>query len=112
MDKNRIQNGLRNYLKLFRQEIHTLASLTMFKKGINTENIEDLISVLRNVPGQLKAIDNLKISTVETDKRLLKELFKEPEEPIVTKFFSSEKLKASYTTRGLWFYLEDPKSFL
>ena len=35
----------------------------------------------------------------------MRELFKEPEEPIVTKFFASKKLKRNYETRGLGFIL-------
>lgn len=82
-----------------------IGKLNDVKKEINIQNVEGLISILRNVSGQLKGIDNLKLSAVETDKESLKKLFKEPEEPIVTKFFDSKKLKTNYAKRGLGFIL-------
>ena len=75
------------------------------KKEITTKNVEDLIAVMTTVPAKLKGIDNLDVSTVETDRKTLRELFKEPEEPIVTKFFDSKKLKTNYVRRGLGFIL-------
>ena len=82
-----------------------IGKLENIKKELSIQNVEELIAGLRNVPAQLKGIDNLKLSTVETDRTLLKELFKEPEEPIVTKFFNSKNLKTNYATRGLGFIL-------
>ena len=69
------------------------------------KNVEGLLDVLGNVSAQLTGIDNLNLSTVETDPILLQGLLQQPEEPIVTKFFDSKNLKANYDKRGLGFIL-------
>ena len=80
-------------------------NLDKVKNEPNAQNVEGLLDVLGKVSGQLTGIDNLNLSTVETDRILLQGLLQQPEEPIVTKFFQSKKLKANYNKRGLGFIL-------
>ena len=82
-----------------------LEKLDQVKNDPKVENVEGLIAAMRGVPSQLKGIDSLDLSVVEEDKQVLRELFKEPEEPVVSKFFVSETLKKNYATRGLGFIL-------
>ena len=98
-------NWAKKLLEVLKVRDSYIANLQDVKKSMDSKKIEDLISVLKSVPGQLKGIDNLDLSIVETNKNILRELFKEPEEPIVTKFFASKKLKRNYETRGLGFIL-------
>ena len=98
-------NWAKKLLEVLKVRDSYVANLQDVKKSMDSKKIEDLISVLKSVPGQLKGIDNLDLSIVETNKNILREIFKEPEEPIVTKFFASKKLKRNYETRGLGFIL-------
>lgn len=98
-------NWAKKLLEVLKVRDSYIANLQHVKKSMDSKKIEDLISVLKSVPGQLKGIDSLDLSIVETNKNILRELFKGPEEPIVTKFFASKKLKRNYETRGLGFIL-------
>ncbi|XP_078374111.1 uncharacterized protein LOC144657630 [Oculina patagonica] len=79
--------------------------LDKVKKEPNAQNVENLITILEKVSSQLTGIDNLDLAAVENDRKLLKALIDQPEEPIVTKFFQSKNLKANYEKRGLGFML-------
>ena len=82
-----------------------IEKLDKVKNEPNAQNVEGLLDVLGKVSAQLTGIDNLNLSTVETDRILLQGLLQQPEEPIVTKFFESKNLKANYDKRGLGFIL-------
>ena len=82
-----------------------IENLDKVKNEPNAQNVEGLLDVLGKVSAQLTGIGNLNLSTVETDRILLQGLLQQPEEPIVTKFFLSKKLKANYDKRGLGFIL-------
>lgn len=82
-----------------------IEKLDKVKNEPNAQNVEGLLDVLGKVSAQLTGIDNLDLSTVETDRTLLQGILQQPEEPIVTKFFQSKNLKANYDKRGLGFIL-------
>ena len=79
--------------------------LDKVEKESSVQNVEELITTMEKLSPQLSGIDNLDLSTVETDRTLLQQLLEQPEEPIVTKFFQSKNLKENYDKRGLGFIL-------
>ena len=82
-----------------------IEKLDKVKKESSAQNVEELIATMEKLSPQLIGIDNLDLSTVETDRTLLQGLLDQPEEPIVTKFFQSKNLKENYDKRGLGFIL-------
>ena len=82
-----------------------IEDLDKVKKEANAQSVEKLIAIMEKVSSQLTGIDNLDLSAPENDRTLIKALINQPEEPTVTKFFQSKKLKASYQERGLGFIL-------
>lgn len=69
-------NWAKKLLEVLKVRDSYIANLQDVKKSMDSKKIEDLISVLKSVPGQLKGIDNLDLSIVETNKNILRELFK------------------------------------
>ena len=75
-------------------------------KEMNTANIETVIKTLTNLPSQLTGLDSLDIIAKEHESSLVKKLFDQPEEPMVTSLFRSKALESYYTNRGFGFMLK------
>lgn len=73
--------------------------------------IEEFINLLEDVPSQLNGLNNLDIEKVDNDRTTLQQLFNQPQEPLVERFFRSKNLAAHYKERSLGFIIKTIKAY-
>ena len=72
---------------------------------MNTPNIEKIIETLQKLPSKLAGLDSLDVTAIEQNRPLVKQLFDQLEEPMVTPLFRSKTLESYYKDRGFGFML-------
>lgn len=82
-----------------------IGPLDDLKKEMNTPNIEKIIETLQKLPSKLAGLDSLDVTAIEQNRPLVKQLFDQLEEPMVTPLFRSKTLESYYKDRGFGFML-------